>query len=367
MIKYFSLLLCAAALLVSCSNDQSTISGNIKNAKNETLFFEHLTPTKVVKIDSVKIEKNGDFKMNVEIPEYGFYRIRLTDNNFITLLLDTVANLEITGDALNLQNGYSIKGSPESEKILSLFEGMKKTFSQRDSINRLYNSLMQQGKLDSITASTLTAEFLALNAANRQYVLNFIQENNKSMLPLLAAEYLNPQEDAQELIKVGDMLNANFPNSGYVKNFTARTNELKRLSIGSEAPEIIVNDPDGKPVKLSDFRGKVVLVDFWASWCRPCRMENPNVVKAYQKYKSKGFEVFGVSLDKGKEEWVQAIKDDNLTWKHGSELAFWNSTFVKTYNIDGIPKAFLLDRNGIIIAKDLRGPQLEQKLEEVLN
>ena len=142
---------------------------------------------------------------------------------------------------------------------------------------------------------------------------------------------------------------------------------MKRLAIGSEAPEIVVNDPDGNQISLSSLRGKVVLIDFWASWCRPCRMENPNVVKVYQKYKDKGFEVFGVSLDKGKPEWVEAIKLDGLTWKHGSELAFWNSSFVKTYNIDGIPKTVLVDKNGIIIAKDLRGPQLEQKLAEVLN
>ncbi len=111
----------------------------------------------------------------------------------------------------------------------------------------------------------------------------------------------------------------------------------------------------------------MVLIDFWASWCGPCRQENPNVVKVYQKYKDKGFEIFGVSLDIEKGAWLQAIAADKLAWKHGSELAFWNSSFVKTYNIDGIPKTVLVDKNGIIIAKDLRGPQLEQKLAEVLN
>jgi thiol-disulfide isomerase/thioredoxin len=366
MIKHFSFLICAAVLLASCSGDKSGISGNIENAKNETLFFEQLTSTKVNKLDSVKIDKNGDFKMNVKIPGYGFYRVRLSDNNFITLLLDSTSNIELTANALNLQDGYTIKGSPESEKIANLFNGMKKTFATRDSISKLYNMLAQEGKMDSITDASLKAQFLSINTANKEYILNFAKENNTSLLPLLAVEYLNPQEDVVEIAKIVESLNANFPNSEYVKPLVSRVNEMKRLSVGSEAPEIMVSDPDGKQIALSSFRGKVVLIDFWASWCGPCRKENPNVVKVYQKYKDKGFEIFGVSLDKEKGAWLQAIAADKLTWKHGSELAFWNSSFVKTYNITGIPNTVLVDKNGIIIAKDLRGAQLEQKLTEVL-
>ena len=367
LMKYFSFLLSLSVLIISCSDGKSKISGNIENAKNETLYFEQLTSTKVNKLDSVKIEKNGDFTMNVKIPEYGYYRVRLSDNNFITLLLDSTSRVELTADALNMQDGYTIKGSPESEKIASLFNGMKQTFATRDSLSKLYNMLAQQGKLDTITAASLTSQFLAINKSNRDYILNFANENYNSLLPLLAVEYLNPQEDVAEITKIVEGLNANFPNSDYVKPLVARVSELKRLAIGSEAPEIVVNNPDGNQISLSSLRGKVVLIDFWASWCRPCRMENPNVVKVYQKFKDKGFEIFGVSLDKGKPEWVEAIKADGLTWKHGSELAFWSSSFVKTYNIDGIPKTVLVDKNGIIIAKDLRGPQLEQKLAEVLN
>lgn len=367
VIKYLSFLFSLSLVIASCSGGKSKISGNIENAKNETLFFEHLTPTKVNKLDSVKIEKNGDFKMNVSIPEYGFYRVRLSDNNFITLLLDTVATVEITANALNLQDGYTIKGSPQSEKIADLFNGMKKSFGQRDSINQLYTMLAQQGKLDSVTAVSLTSQYMAISAKNREYILNFANENNGTLLPLLAAEYLNPKEEAEALIKIGAQLAISFPNSDYVKSFNGRVNELKRLSIGSEAPEIIVSDPEGKQIALSSLRGKVVLIDFWASWCGPCRKENPNVVKVYEKYKNKGFEIFGVSLDKEKAAWVQAIAADKLSWKHGSELAFWNSSFVKTYNIDGIPKTVLVDKNGIILAKDLRGAQLEQKLAELFN
>lgn len=366
-LKFIPFLLGISVLIISCSNGKSKISGNIENANNEMLYFEQLSPTKVTTLDSVKIDKKGNFKMEVKIPEYGFYRVRLTDNNFITLLLDSNANPVINTNALNMQEGYTVSGSDESEKIAELFMNIKKNFSVRDSIDKVYNTLGQDGKLDSLTIISLTSQFQTVNDAIRKYLINFIDENKSSLLPLLAVEYLNPQVDADELFKVSELLTKNFPNSDYVKNFNTKVNDMKRLAIGSPAPEIVVNDPDGKPISLSQFRGKVVLIDFWASWCKPCRMENPNVVKYYQEFKDKGFEVFSVSLDKEKGAWLEAITADHLTWKHGSELAFWNSSFVKTYSIDGIPKTFLIDRNGNIIGKDLRGPQLEQKLAEVLN
>ncbi|MEL6593823.1 MAG: TlpA disulfide reductase family protein [Bacteroidota bacterium] len=140
----------------------------------------------------------------------------------------------------------------------------------------------------------------------------------------------------------------------------------KKLATGAVPPEISLPNPDGKVLSLSDMRGKVVLLDFWASWCRPCRAENPNVVRVYNKYKNKGFEILGISLDRTKDAWVKAIADDGLTWKHVSDLQFWNCEAAKDYSVGSIPATFLLDREGKIIAKNLRGPALEAKLAEVL-
>ena len=143
--------------------------------------------------------------------------------------------------------------------------------------------------------------------------------------------------------------------------------EVTGINIGDQAIEINLPNPNGEYVKLSSFRGKYVLVDFWASWCGPCRMENPNVVNLYKKYKDKGFEIYGVSLDMDKKSWLEAIQKDNLTWTQVSDLAYWNSIVVANYRISGIPATVLLDKEGKIIAKDLRGPELEAKLKEELN
>lgn len=161
------------------------------------------------------------------------------------------------------------------------------------------------------------------------------------------------------------------PKTVYDENAAAETKtdpgEVSGLEAGNIAPDINLPTPEGEMVKLSSLRGKYVLIDFWASWCGPCRMENPNVVRMYQKYKDKGFEIYAVSLDQSRERWVQAIQDDKLTWVHVSDLQYWNSMVVPLYGISGIPATVLLDKEGKILAKGLRGESLEAKLEEVFN
>ena len=137
-------------------------------------------------------------------------------------------------------------------------------------------------------------------------------------------------------------------------------------AVGTKATELSYKDPNGKEISLSSLKGNIILLDFWASWCGPCRQENPNVVKVYQQFHSKGFEILGVSLDRTKDDWLKAIKDDNLTWLHVSDLQYWQSAAARLYGVNAIPQSFLLDKDGKIIAKGLRGDQLAKKLAEVL-
>src|SRR6185436_13640418 len=167
-------------------------------------------------------------------------------------------------------------------------------------------------------------------------------------------------------VTVADKATKAWPNSNHVKDFAGMVTKSKAISIGSVAPEIALPNPEGQIVKLSSLRGKYVLIDFWAKWCGPCRRENPNVVRAYHKFKSKGFEIYSVSLDRSKADWVQAIKEDGLEWTHVSDLKYFDCAAAKEYNVNAIPFSILLDKDGKILAKNLRGPALDQKLTEVL-
>jgi len=341
-------------------------------ANLQTIYLEELTATAVTVKDSIKIEKDGEFIFTGQILEVGFYRLRIAQNNFINIILDKQDKIQITADANNLYYTYKVEGSENNQLLYQLNNYMQSINVKVDSLRRVFQTLqsnMAAGQagpnIDSVNKA-IGEEYNNTMLSKINFIRSFIDNNFNSFVALAAIEQLDPTVDLAYYIKVDKALFASNPNSQYVKNFHTKVSQLSKLAAGSDAPEIVLNDPGDVPIALSSFRGKVVLIDFWASWCKPCRIENPNVVRLYNKYREKGFEIYGVSLDKNKTAWVKAINDDGLEWVHVSDLGFWNSAVVKLYDIKSIPQTYLIDENGIIIAKGLRGAALESKLEEIM-
>jgi len=373
--KYFRLIIILAlAPIVSCNSQNNnatskgvTINGTLTNVKPQTkIYFDDLGSQQAVPLDSVIIDNNGKFKFNPNISELSFYRIRVDQQNFINLLIDVKDNIEITGDATKFSDTYTIKGSPTSELLRDLNEHLKVFYNDINALQKIFDENRgKPGINDDSLTKTLQAKYLVMNTDKEDYARKFVNEHPTSLVALAAISNLNQDSEFPVYKQLDKSLYAAMPNSKYVIDFHNKIVSLSKLAIGSEAPEFEVNDPLGKPIKLSSFRGKIVLVDFWASWCGPCRAENPNVVKAFNGYHDKGFEVLGVSLDKTKENWEKAIMADGLKWTQVSDLQYWNSPLAKLYNVTSIPTNFLLDKNGIIIGKSLRGDDLEKKLAEV--
>lgn len=372
--KNWMLVIAAAILLASCEEKGASVKGNLSNTDGETIVLEKLTSTEVVPADSIEVDASGDFKLVVpEMTDPGFYRLRVNENNFVILLLEKGDKAEVTGNALDFYKSYEVIGSEGSSKLRELDKRLRQDYELTDSLRRMFMDYQAAGtyNMDSIK-QTIDVIFLEAQEKKNIFIEKYINDNPTSLATLSAVQSLKYDEFADKFDEVVANLEKAYPNSDYVKQFKKQLVELKakqqaatRTGIGAQAPEIVISTPDGETIKLSDFRGKVTMIDFWASWCKPCRAENPNVVRVYNQYKDKGFEIFGVSLDRDKQQWLDAIKQDGLTWKHGSELQFWQSSFVPAYSLDGIPMTYLLDENGIIIAKGLRGQELEGRLKEI--
>ena len=269
---------------------------------------------------------------------------------------DSLPNAKINGPKINTDN----------EKMKA---ALKPTDEKMKAFMAEYYALPKEKQSDEQVRAGLDKRYNVINDEIKAVRLNFIKTNPGSLISLEAIKRVGGSiPDYSEVAPLFDSLSDEVKNSATGKEYASTLEKMKATAIGAMAPEFTQNNPDGKPVKLSDFRGKYLLIDFWASWCGPCRAENPNVVKAYAKYHPKGFEILGVSLDndKGRENWLKAIEKDQLTWPQVSDLKYWENEVARQYGVRAIPQNFLLDKNGKIIAKNLRGKALEEKLAEIL-
>jgi peroxiredoxin len=237
---------------------------------------------------------------------------------------------------------------------------------QGAALEQRFRAAQAAGQEDSL--ALLQEKFISLQTSNGKQIKRVIRTNPGAFVSTFAtASLINPEEDFAFADSMTALFEKSMPESPYTKALATKLGALRNVTVGNAAPDISLPNPEGKSVSLSSLRGKYVLIDFWASWCGPCRQENPNVVRMYQKYKDKGFEIFGVSLDESREKWLKAIAMDKLTWPHVSDLKGWSSAAAQLYNVQAIPQTLLLDKEGRIIAKNLRGKALEDKLASLLN
>lgn len=337
-----------------------TIKGNVKGLADGTEIGLYVDDVNSEPIASAKADK-GSFTLKGKVTEPYIHLLTYGDKTQrLTIFLDN-SNVTVNGivEAIGIAE---VKGSPSHADFAAFNTEFSPLFERLTVIVKDINA----GKPDANGA--LRKEYESLLVTIQDKADKFINSRPTSYVsPFVAmiATQLKPEVAVSE--RRYNALDQQVK-KGYFGNLLARyIAEGNVGGIGTEAVEFVQNDTSGAPIAFSSFRGKYVLIDFWASWCRPCRIENPTVVKAYNQFKSKNFTVLGVSLDRAKDAWVKAIADDNLTWTHVSDLKFWSNEVAQKYKVESIPQNFLVDPNGKIIAKNLRGEELLRTLKQLLN
>ena len=380
MKKIVSILL--LLIIISCKGEKATI--NTENnyhlefvqKTNNYIYLFKIQGSNPIKIDSSK-----------SLDEVHIFNIELTKSD-----------IYLVGSAPD-KSVLFIASPDESNRLVFKNEDYSELDVSGDSTNILLQEYFKYrngiiSQIQNINSSSQESKTIAQNliiTKYQEYIRNFISENrNSPSILMMLGEIQNPVEFKTELGYIKNVIIEKYENQTYVNEVDKLLERIKQqesfliqqqnrveneenerkklgLNIGAQAPEITLKDPKGNIKSLSSLKGKVVLLDFWASWCKPCRAENPNVVRLYNQYKEKGFTVYSVSLDQKKDKWLEAISKDQLSWpNHVSELLGWNSTAGTKYGITSIPKTFLIDKNGKIVGYNLKGAALEKKLAEIL-
>jgi len=372
MMKPVFLAATVLGLVNACQNaaaaDGYEVKGQLKNAPAGTvLHLSELTSNQFVEKTQTKTDASGNFTLKGAAATAGIFQLKVDEGNQVLLLLDNKTRVQLSGDAKSLPTTYRVQGSKDAEVLRQLTLVMQGTKTQLERLGQRYNAAGQAGKTDSM--KLLEQQYYAIQGGNTVRIKSLIRRNATSVVGGFAVgAFLNPEEEFQFADSVAAVQRKANPSSPFTKELTARLAPMRATATSTLAPEINLPTPEGGTLALSSLRGKYVLLDFWASWCGPCRQENPNVVKAYNQFKDKGkgFTIYSVSLDQDKAKWVKAIAADGLTWHHVSDLAGWNSVGGAAYGVKSIPQSFLIDPQGKIIAKNLRGEALAAKLAEVL-
>lgn len=379
--KHIIGILFIALLLNACNkaekqNDGYMITGTAKGVYNGMRVYLKASDergTQTPQDTAIVMNETFSFDGKVDYPQMWF----LSVDNVSGIVPIMVENEEISVnfDKNEIQNS-TVAGTKSNKALIDYNKGFKELLDKRNALNQQYATIANTA--DSIAIEKLTAEFTATNEELRAFPIQFLKTQNDNFMALSLIENLlrSKPDDLTEIDAAYNNLTTDIKNSVYGTMVGTKLNDLKKqneslamLNVGKVAPDFSAPDPNGKQISLNEIKGKATIIDFWAAWCGPCRKENPNVVRIYNKYHDKGLEIIGVSLDRQgqKDKWLKAIEDDKLTWHHVSNLDYFNDPVARQYNIQAIPATFILDADGKIVAKNLRGQALEDKIAEMLN
>lgn len=349
-----------------------TVTGKVNKATPGSYVYLETNAQPTRKIDSTKLTANNTFTLNSKVADGGeVFILNVGGGQKMALLVEGGETLNVLADGyrMDAKTGQMGKETVNGSKNMEYYGKLMALRTEMEGKVAGWNKQVAAAteKKDNKKIAQIEQEYQAAEQDVVNKVKAMLPDMGTSLVSLFALNFMpDIEKEFATYEAVAQRFEKENPNSPHAKALIGRIARIKGVSVGAPAPEITLSDTTGKPVPLSSLRGKYVLIDFWASWCGPCRAENPNVVRMYNKFKDKGFAIYSVSLDQAKANWTKAIRNDNLAWTHVSDLKFWQSAAAQQYGVQAIPATFLLDKEGKIIAKNLRGDALEQKLEEVL-
>lgn len=348
MKKILFFIVCATFSLMSCTDKKGApISGTIKNAAGLDGMFEEVLMKQSLPVQKVSFESDGKF--SIALPEgikSGIYTLKIGQKQLNFVFNGKEKAVQVEADLSSLQRtNYTVKGAPDTELYLKTFNDLA----------------AGTATIESVKKTIETAENPLLSMLLALQIQDFATANYLDLHKSIGAKLEKTYPGSRYALDYSEVLTT-FQNQVAMEKAGTAT-----VAIGQPAPDIALSNPDGKTLKLSDLKGKVVLLDFWASWCGPCRRANPSVVAAYNRFKSKGFEIYSVSLDQDKDKWLGAIQQDGLNWSnHVSDLRGWKNQAAQLYQVQSIPQQYLIDRAGKISAIAQAGVSLDSELEKML-